>query len=135
MGFTGEDTPFIASLDLIAEHAASIWSDCPTEGTHLLFRIDEAGGAAHLRMVRRVGRGYVLAEHGPEFDVEDWVNTPGCPGTSWTKSWRSSSGRRRDPWHSPASRGLVEAGPQAPRRPGGAGCRARLRGAHGGREP
>ncbi|WP_331740861.1 hypothetical protein [Streptomyces sp. NBC_01006] len=79
MGFTGEDTPFIASLDLIAEHAASIWSDCPTEGTHLLFRIDEAGGAAHLRMVRRVGRGYVLAEHGPEFDVEDWVNTPWLP--------------------------------------------------------
>ncbi|MFK0202111.1 hypothetical protein [Streptomyces lavendulae] len=75
-----DDTRTTGPLDLIAEYVASIWNDCPTAPTHLIFRTDNEGQACHLRPVRRVERGYVLVEHGPEFDVEVWaVNTPWLP--------------------------------------------------------
>ncbi|MGW2680931.1 hypothetical protein, partial [Streptomyces sp. NPDC001436] len=80
MAFTGDDTPVTASLDLIADHVASIWSDCPTDGpTHLLFQLAADGAACFLRPVRRVGRGYLLVEHRPGFDLDSWVCAPWLP--------------------------------------------------------
>ncbi|MER7761350.1 hypothetical protein [Streptomyces sp. NPDC097619] len=76
-----DDTLTAASLDLIAEYVASIWSDCPTEGpTHLLYQIAAADGAAcGLRPVRRVGRGYLPVEHRPGYDLDGWINDPQLP--------------------------------------------------------
>ncbi|GGZ89904.1 hypothetical protein GCM10010371_57240 [Streptomyces subrutilus] len=89
------DTLTTGPLDLIAECVASIWNDCPTAPTHLVFRTDIAGQACHLRPVRRVERGYVLAEHGPEFDVEVWAgNTPWLP---WDELERLVGQQKRHP--------------------------------------
>ncbi|CAM5415609.1 hypothetical protein [Streptomyces lavendulae] len=80
MAFTSDDTPITASLDLIAEHVASIWSDCPTDGpTHLHFQTAADGAACALRPVHRTGRGYVPVEHRPGFDLEGWMHKPWLP--------------------------------------------------------
>ncbi|MEV0990929.1 hypothetical protein [Streptomyces sp. NPDC049949] len=80
MAFASDDTPITASLDLIAEHVASIWNDCPMDGpTHLLFQTAADGAACGLRPVRRTGRGYVLVEHRPGFDLEGWMHNPWLP--------------------------------------------------------